>query len=322
MINLEIISNTKYNLKNNIYHFRINTSNNPFIIIKSLKKQIIQFKLNTKLIESICIKVGTIIKEYNKIPWFGLLINYNIEKNEEIEIFIKAIDNCGEINIWDIENIYNIKLTEIKWDKIFIINLKRRNDRKKSMEQKLLKENIINYEFIEAIDGCDIEIKKEYEQLKLDDKTKIINSGHYACLLSHIKVIELAKKNLYKNIMILEDDVMFEPNFMNIIKKIRLPKFNLIYLGGIIPEIKCGINGWIKTNGIMGAYGYIINHKLYDKILYYLKNNNNYVDVLYIEKIQPNYKVYLLNDYIKTNLDSSDTSKKNKKLVRMLNNIV
>lgn len=83
------------------------------------------------------------------------------------------------------EFLYNdITLDPIHIDKVYIINLKRRSDRKKLIIKELTKVGIKNYEFIEAVDGNDADIKEKYRKLK-KNKSKIKSAGHLGCLLSH-----------------------------------------------------------------------------------------------------------------------------------------
>jgi len=286
------------------------------IIINSDNKKIIQFKINCILINKIEINYKENKLIYNNIPHDGLLINCEINIDTFLEIVIYPLGLMTRINIWDLNVIDHKIKNDILWDKVYIINLKRREDRKIIMIEKLAEEKIDNYEIIEAYDGKDIEIIKKFNLIK--KYSKIINSGHYACLLSHIKVIKKAKKNNYNNIMILEDDVIFNNNFLEEIKKIKLPQYDLIYLGGLIKEKKVFLNGWGKRLKVMGAYGYIINKNMYDKILVKLQEFIYCVDIAYY-KLKDGFNIYILNDLIKTNLDSSDTSKKTKKLINMVN---
>jgi GR25 family glycosyltransferase involved in LPS biosynthesis len=156
--------------------------------------------------------------------------------------------------------------------------------------------------------------------IKKNSSNPIVTSGHYACLLSHIKAIKLAKSRNYQNIMILEDDVYFDNDFINKLSRLTVPKYEMIYLGGIISKKKIFLCDWAYSskNKIMGAYAYILTQSIYDKILTKLEKILDYVDFVYMEQIQPYYKVLLLNDFIKTDLSSTDTSHKSKKLIKRL----
>ena len=83
---------------------------------------------------------------------------------------------------------------------------------------------------------------------------------------------------------------------------------------------KCFINKWAFGNGnkIVGAYGYILSSKIFDVILTGLEKFEEYVDIFYIKNIQIPFITIILNDFIKTSLESSDTSHKSKIMVKRL----
>lgn len=257
---------------------------------------------------------------YELISDKGLLFSTNISPNDYLEIKFKPIDLCTRIIIRNIK--FNIlqNICTSKFDNIFIINLQRRNDRKEQMIKKLFDANIKHYEFIEAYDGLDTYIYNQFLEIKKNTSSLIITSGHFACLLSHIKAIKLAKSRNYSNIMILEDDVYFCDNFLEKLSKLKLPQFDMIYLGGITSRKKLFPSNWCFCNDfkIMGAYGYILSSSIYNEVLTELEKLLNYVDFLFINQIQQKYKVILLDDFIKTDLLSSDTSHKSKKLIKRL----
>ena len=311
--------NMKKKKKDDYYIFKIDNYkelNDYKILINSDEDKIIQLKLNYKLIKKITIKYKDTEKVYDKLSHNCILINFETNKDTILEIIVYPLDLTTRINLWDIKIIEKKEQQIIKWDKVYIINLKRRNDRKILMIEKLSEEKIDNYEFIEAYDGKDEEIINDYNLLK--NYTQITNSGHFGCLLSHIKAIKKAKKNNYNSVMILEDDIIFNNNFLEEIQKIKLPKYDILYLGGLINEKKLFFNGWGSVSKVMGAYGYIINKNYYDIILKKLEEFKDCVDVVYYKQ-KDTCDIYILNDIIKTNLDSSDTSKKKKKLTDMLN---
>lgn len=312
----KILGIKKFNpIKNNLSTYMIKVKSNEIVQI--------QFYLYEKLIKFIKIKHKLVVSEYKKISSDGIFISCILTKDEPLEIYLEPLDLCSEIIIKQFKKYINFKsnLTNIKWDNIFIINLKRRTDRKKDIEKKLYEQNIKNYEFIEAYDGNEQHIQKEFNELKKKNNIQIISYGHYACLLSHLKAIKLAKTRNYSNIMILEDDIYFCNDFLSKISSLMVPSYDMIYLGGITNKIKLFFNDWVRYSNIMGAYGYILNSKLFDIVLTQLENLNDYIDVFYFKKIQPIYKTILLADYIKTDLTTSDTSNKSQKLIKRLNYI-
>ncbi len=303
MENMDFFNNEKYNIS-----------------ICSKKKVIhVQFKINTKFVSDIILDYKNKEYKYTNIPYNGILLNLILDYNNFIKIKPKFKNESGTINIWDIELLNpNYISKNITWDSIYIINLERRLDRKIIMEQRLKDQQITNYKFISAIDGKKRDIIKKYDDLVKNKKTRIVNSGHYACLLSHIKIIEQAKSENLNSVMILEDDIIFNDNFINKINNIILPEYDILYIGGITDELKFFPEGWGKSLEIMGAYAYIVKSHMYDVILDLVASKKYCIDVAFNEFIIKKYNVYILDDLIKTNLDTSDTSDKNKILIKLL----
>jgi len=96
---------------------------------------------------------------------------------------------------------------------IKVINLKKREDRKNSMIEQFERENITNYEFIEAVDGNELQ---ESEELRLLFERNNFNyrRGVIGCALSHVQLWNtLINDNDNEYYVILEDDVELFPGF-------------------------------------------------------------------------------------------------------------
>lgn len=112
-------------------------------------------------------------------------------------------------------------------DKVYCINLKRRDDRMKLFH--MLWDDILEYERFEAFDGTLIQFPETYVQ------DQFHNGGSVGCNLSHIAVLEDALANGYQKILVLEDDAQPCENFKNIFSFLYndLPKdYKFCYLGG------------------------------------------------------------------------------------------
>ncbi len=333
MDNLEIkTKNLKKNIKNNNYTFKAIpnsikiTDNNKQknikykIKISSKNNQFIQFKLNTKFVDKVIVQYDDSKYLLEKMPSEGVLLNFFINQKNFIVIKPFFKEECARLNLFDF-NFFKIdELEQITWDKIFIINLSRRTDRKQILLERIGKEelDINSYEFIDGVDGYEPDIKSEFDEYKKSKLTQIVSSGHWGCLMSHIKAIEKAKEENLDSVLILEDDVLFDKNFKLSLDTLLVPNYDMLYLGGIVSEIKFFNLGWGKCKEIMGAYAYILKNHMYGVVLEKLYQKIYCVDIAYIEYIQPNYNVLILDDIIKTNLDSSDTSYKNKVLIKLL----
>jgi hypothetical protein len=209
-----------YPIKNNLKKYMIK--------IKSNEPQQLNFCLYEKLMKFVQIKHNKISYKYYHIPSDGILISCIITKDKPLEITIDPIDLCSEITIKQVHKKLHseLELINISWDNIFIINLKRRSDRKIDIQNKLNEQNINKYEFIEAIDGTESDINEQFTNAKKNLNISIISAGHFACLLSHIKAIKLAKSRNYSSIMILEDDIYFCKDFIYKLSKLMIPNYN------------------------------------------------------------------------------------------------
>jgi GR25 family glycosyltransferase involved in LPS biosynthesis len=115
------------------------------------------------------------------------------------------------------------------FDHIYCINLDRRPDKWKNCLLEFEKHDIV-VERITAIDGNpNNEIKNEIKE------PYVYKPGIIGCALSHLKIVKDALENNYKNILILEDDIVFEEEvnykFSEYINKIPLD-WQLLYFGG------------------------------------------------------------------------------------------
>ena len=93
-------------------------------------------------------------------------------------------------------------------DRIFIINLKNRNDMREHMLQEMKMQAITNYEFFDAIrptfeevDAWDPQYCHHVKKSIRADKFVNYRRGCLGCLKSHLEVIKLALKRGYKKIL-------------------------------------------------------------------------------------------------------------------------
>lgn len=171
------------------------------------------------------------------------------------------------ISLFCVYQLSNTKIIEI--DKIYLINLDRSKDRLNLIENKLKNINLpIPFTRFSAFDGDEIELVnietgegikgKEFATNKklIKGYYKIICSpeweggfdilklnmvefhprlkGEIGCACSHKKIWEEIVSNNYKNTLVLEDDIIFAPNFKNYLYRAlsNVPKdYNFLYLG-------------------------------------------------------------------------------------------
>lgn len=174
------------------------------------------------------------------------------------------------------------------FDRVFHINLDRRVDRNDNIINELNKYGIISNR-ISAIDGSVAEIPDYWNNSK----------GSYGCLISHLNIIRHAKDMKYDNILILEDDVVFNEDINLIFESYfnEVPNdWDILYFSGNHNE-HCGYTvdkiseKVIKCKMTYSTHSYCINSKFYDTLISTLENSNKPIDVTYSD-MQKNYNFY------------------------------
>lgn len=131
-------------------------------------------------------------------------------------------------------------------DKIVYINLDHRKDRKEKIEKQL---SIFPQEKVER-----------FSAIKHDN-------GAIGCSKSHIAVLELALKNKWKNILVVEDDMLWNEQFdeqLKVLEQKLSEPYDVIVLGGMWPHYDK------KTLKLFKCYGtgaYIVNSSYYQTLL-------------------------------------------------------
>lgn len=133
------------------------------------------------------------------------------------------------------------------FDQVYVVNLKKRPDRKLAMLQKLRRLRI-QATFIEAIDGYSQQNEEEFQHyfqqplyqerchpLEWKRKRKLLtSSGAWGNLKTFFSIIQDAKRHSYERILCFEDDAVFHKDFENRFKQAisHIPAdWKLLYLG-------------------------------------------------------------------------------------------
>lgn len=235
--------------------------------------------------------------------------------------------------------------------KVYIINLKKDIEKKEYMLD-LVKKYFSNYSIFEAVYGK--ELSTEYTN-NLLDFTKMqkylkrnLTAGEVGCSLSHIKIYEDMINNDTEKALILEDDISFDNNLLEIINNIEKLDLNwdIILLGHhtyFSRDVDTLTSFWSKKHKLSnlynlrrpselgyGTYGYLISRngaiklvneleKFYKPIDHYT-GNDNYTN-LYI--ITPS--IIKINDYLSENhnsMEDRNNLKKSKTLYFILKKVI
>lgn len=157
-------------------------------------------------------------------------------------------------------------------DAVYVINLERRKDRRKSFEQ-LWKNIRFDIKHFDAIDRKDL----NFEEVKYRNNDIFHNLGSIACTLSHIQVLERILYSNQNNVLILEDDAVPCDNFEPLLQKVLedLPEtYTFCYLGGTnMVEPEPVTNNIAKVKNTKSTVSYIINKQFIPSVLASAKNN-------------------------------------------------
>jgi len=132
-------------------------------------------------------------------------------------------------------------------DKVIYINLDHREDRREIMSK-----------FFEK---GQIPLDKVVRFPAIQNK-----KGGLGCLQSHREVLRIAKKEGWKNVLILEDDLewtdKFEQGYKKLEELVKLPKWDVIMIVGAY--LKYDFPRIFKS---CNAGGYLVNSEFYDRLL-------------------------------------------------------
>ncbi|MFB6324673.1 glycosyltransferase family 25 protein [Pantoea deleyi] len=161
--------------------------------------------------------------------------------------------------------------------KIFIINLARSVERRKSMAQQLSALNL-NYEFIDAIDGK----KLTHDEILQNTKpiSYAVTCGEIGCSLSHIKIYKKIKSENIPIALILEDDALLSPETVSALSEIeelnlKNPTITLLtedpkYIGSPLHNSRFKNHKIFKVLEGACSHGYIINNSAACKMVDFL----------------------------------------------------
>jgi len=177
------------------------------------------------------------------------------------------------------------------FDKVFLINLKKRYDRLLFSDYKLRNTNL-EVVLWTAEDGYTEENTKLYNE-KFKDKTLVKSPGALGLLLTYDKLIKYCSEQKFSSVLILEDDFYFKKNFMTELKKIKfLKKYPIVYLGGNQYDYSSEQKSQMETQNYYdvsldrkyctyGTYGIILNKKMIEALAVYdLKASDKPIDFL------------------------------------------
>ncbi|RYD57372.1 MAG: glycosyltransferase family 25 protein [Sphingobacteriales bacterium] len=167
--------------------------------------------------------------------------------------------------------------------KVFVINLKRSEDRRKRVV-KHLQDRGVPFELFEAVEGSkltDEEMEKYCDMERVRKHPKWLTRGTIGACLSHYHIYKKVVDEGLEGACILEDDIVVDKNFASVLENLKpvmkQNKFTLLYYTSWEQmDLKdTGTHlGWgfelyrmQNLNGLNSAAGYVISHDLCKKMM-------------------------------------------------------
>jgi len=194
-------------------------------------------------------------------------------------------------------------------DKIFIINLETRTDRKNEMIKELKKHNIQNYEFYNAdrpsipdiIEWNNNYCNHVITSFRTMQKFLRYQIGCLGCLKSHLGVCKLALERNYKNVLILEDDTQFIHN-LDILTGFTCQinnEYDMLYLCGSHHGVRETVSkNIVKTAKTHTTGSYLITENAMKYLVNNIQSYSKEIDVYYADEIQPIFNCFCTSPHI------------------------
>ncbi|KAL1516582.1 hypothetical protein ABEB36_000479 [Hypothenemus hampei] len=248
-------------------------------------------------------------------------ITVPLEENDDIDmdiehllnIKIEALNQDSALYVKDdLETfVKQPKKDKLFFDKILMINLKRRPDRRERME-KCFDELGLEVEVFEAVDGkllnqTFLETLTFMPEFKDPYHKRSMKLGEIGCFLSHYNIWNQIVANNYEITFVLEDDIRFESFFISRLIKVmeevlKFPNWDLVYLGR--KRLQDKDEPWVKGTQFLvepsysyWTIGYVLSlngaKKLIDaKPLTKLVPVDEYLPILFNKHPRDNWKNY------------------------------
>lgn len=139
----------------------------------------------------------------------------------------------------------------------------------------------ISVEFVEGIDGRKLDIPEPPSR----DGDSVVRKADMGCTLSHLKVVQLAKKRGLFNYFVFEDDVTlaenFQEKFSRAMTNLTIYPWSLVYAGGDNqePNDQPAPNQYlVGTNRALTTHAFGASYRVYNDLIRVL-NQHEKVDL-------------------------------------------
>ncbi|GAB4147929.1 MAG: hypothetical protein Fur0046_26310 [Cyanobacteria bacterium J069] len=155
------------------------------------------------------------------------------------------------------------------FDRVSVINLPERTDRRRDMEQELLRLGF-------SLAGDQVEF---FAAIRPDRPEPFEKIGYKGCYLSHLQILERAHSDGLNNILIAEDDLALSPQFWqqepSLVAQLQAGRWDLVQFGylGTLPELSDRPLGTLQP-GVgepIGSHFYAVNGRAIAPLIHFLR---------------------------------------------------
>ena len=157
-------------------------------------------------------------------------------------------------------------------DKIFVISLKSRPDRRAHME-RMLKHHNLQVEWWDAQTPDSYLVKMYLDSSRMADEEREhhMRKLEMSCYASHVSIYMEIVRRGYKNALILEDDIDIDMDMRSMwadrLDAIKTHSWDMLFLGYCAQTKLSNIKGWNLPKSIGCTHAYIINSEFAAKFL-------------------------------------------------------
>ncbi|PWN07821.1 glycosyltransferase family 25 protein [Rhodohalobacter mucosus] len=176
------------------------------------------------------------------------------------------------------------KLINRSFDQVFLISLKKSNDRREKLKDIL---NGLDYEIFWGVNGSELDLNELELSGKLDNSGRYqqnrppLSSGEVGCALSHLGIYQTILERGLKNALILEDDLVVDQSNPGLPGTLEQsfselpPDWDLLYLG------YADNNNAISPGGLLRAWAiypllYLFNRERFNPAKFRRRFPRNY----------------------------------------------
>jgi GR25 family glycosyltransferase involved in LPS biosynthesis len=153
------------------------------------------------------------------------------------------------------------------------INLDRELDSWVRLQAALARHDIRGVRRVSAVDGSRLELPAYWRH----------SAGAYGCLLSHLRVVRDARDRGLPSVLILEDDVVFDPSFSEkfpLFMRDLPPDWDMVFLGALHREEPVPVAGnVVRIQNAYFTYAYALRASIFDAFIAANDGSPGQVDV-------------------------------------------